>query len=97
MVSVTPIGTGLSLSHYIAVCVRTLQEAGLQCHLHAHGTNVEGDWEVLAGALRRCFERLQQEGVQRITLWLKVEMRADREPSLEAAVRSVERRLQPSV
>jgi len=93
MVSITPIGVGMSLSDYIATCVRVLQESGLQCQLHAHGTNVEGDWENLCFALYRCFESLQQQNVRRISLWLKVEMRSDREPSLEAAVRSVEAKL----
>ncbi len=93
MVSLTPIGVGMSLSAYIATCVRVLQEAGLHCQLHAHGTNVEGEWETLCTALARCFEQLQQQNVQRISLWLKVEMRSDREPSLEAAVRSVVEKL----
>jgi uncharacterized protein (TIGR00106 family) len=93
MVSITPIGVGMSLSAYIATCVQTLQEAGLRCQLHAHGTNVEGEWDSLCAALQRCFERLTEQGVQRISLWLKVEMRSDREPSLEAAVRSVEDKL----
>jgi uncharacterized protein (TIGR00106 family) len=93
MVSITPIGTGLSLSQYIATCVRTLQNAGLHCQLHAHGTNVEGEWETLCRALQECFHTLQHQGVQRISLWLKVEMRSDRTPSLEAAVRSVEEKL----
>lgn len=93
MVSIIPIGTGMSLSSYIATCVRTLREAGLLCELHAQGTNVEGEWETLCTALRECFERLQHQGVQRISVLLKVDMRADREPSLEAARRSVEAKL----
>ncbi|GBD06990.1 hypothetical protein HRbin21_00800 [bacterium HR21] len=93
MVSIIPIGSGMSLSPYIATCVRTLREAGLHCELHAEGTNVEGQWETLCTALRQCFERLQDQGVQRISVLLKVEMRSDREPSLEAARRSVESKL----
>ncbi len=93
LVSVTPIGTGLSLSHYIATCVQVLQQAGLRCQVHAHGTDVEGEWEQLCSALQECFARLQAQGVQRISLLLKVEMRSDRTPSLEAAVRSVQEKL----
>lgn len=93
MVSIIPIGTGLSLSPYIATCVRTLRDAGLHCELHAQGTNIEGEWETLCRALQQCFERLTAEGVQRISVLLKVEMRSDRPPSLEAARRSVEAKL----
>ncbi|MDW8225954.1 MAG: MTH1187 family thiamine-binding protein [Bacteroidota bacterium] len=97
MVGITPIGVGMSLSPYIATCVRTLREAGLTCQLHAHATDIEGDWGTLCSGLRQCFERLQKEHrVQRISLWLKVEMRSDREPSLEAAVQSVEQKLHAS-
>ena len=47
MISVIPIGAGLSLSRYVAACERVLSEAGLAPQLHAHGSNVEGDWDTV--------------------------------------------------
>ncbi len=38
-----PLGVGVSLSPYIAACERVLREAGLKVHLHAYGTNLEGE------------------------------------------------------
>jgi hypothetical protein len=42
---VVPIGVGVSVSKEIAICERILAAAGLKTHLHAYGTNIEGDWD----------------------------------------------------
>lgn len=39
---VVPLGVGVSVSKYIAECEKILNEAGLETHLHAYGTNVAG-------------------------------------------------------
>jgi uncharacterized protein (TIGR00106 family) len=93
MISVIPIGTGLSLSPYVAACERVLLEAGLSPVLHGHGTNVEGDWDAVMAAVKRCLEVLHGMGVPRISTFLKLGTRTDREPSLDAAVRSVREKL----
>lgn len=89
MFSVIPIGVGTSLSRYVAACERVLREAGLEPELHSHGTNVEGEWEVVFGALRRCHEVLHGMGAPRISTQVKLGTRTDRESSGEAMVRSV--------
>ena len=92
-VSVVPIGVGVSLSPYIAECERVFAEAGLKTALHAYGTNIEGDWEAVFAALRRCHERLHAMGVPRITASLRVGTRTDREQTMEDKVRSVQQKL----
>ena len=52
MFSVIPIGVGVSLSKYIAACEGVLEEAGLERQLHAHGTNVEGEWDDVMAAIK---------------------------------------------
>jgi hypothetical protein len=42
---VVPIDVGVSVSKEIAICERILSAAGLQTHLYAYGTNIEGDWD----------------------------------------------------
>ena len=93
MVSVIPIGAGLSLSPYVAACERVLTEAGLSPQLHAHGTNVEGEWDAVMAAVKRCHEVVHGMGAPRISTILKLGTRTDREVSLDAAVRSVRERL----
>jgi uncharacterized protein (TIGR00106 family) len=92
--SVIPIGVGLSLSRYIAACERILREAGLHYELHANGTNVEGEWEAVFGAIQRCHESLHAMGVPRISTSIKVGTRSDREQSLAGKVNSVKREME---
>ena len=42
---VVPIGVGVSVSEYVAACEKVLDDAGLKRHMHAYGTNVEGEWD----------------------------------------------------
>ena len=42
---VVPIGIGVSVSKEVAMCERILAAAGLKTHLHAYGTNIEGEWD----------------------------------------------------
>ncbi len=91
--SVVPLGVGVSLSRYVAACERILAEAGLNPQLHANGTNVEGEWEAVFGALRRCHEEVHRMGAPRITTTIRLGTRTDREQSMADKVRSVQDRL----
>jgi len=91
--AVVPLGVGLSLSRYVAECERVLREAGLKTVLHANGTNIEGDWEEVFAAVRRCHEALHNMGVPRVSATLRVGTRTDKVQSLEDKVRSVEEKM----
>ena len=90
---VVPLGKGLSVSAEVAACQRVLQEAELKTHLHAYGTNIEGEWDRVFAAIKRCHEVLHGMGVPRLSTSIKVGTRSDREPSMDAKVRSVEEKL----
>ncbi len=92
-ISIIPLGVGLSLSPYVAACEQVFIEAGLEPRLHANGTNVEGEWDAVLAALKVCHERLHEMGVPRIATNLRLGTRVDREPSMEAKLRSVEEKL----
>jgi uncharacterized protein (TIGR00106 family) len=94
MVSVIPLGAGLSLSKYVAACERILTEAGLDPKLHAHGSNVEGEWDAVMAAVKTCLEEVHDMGAPRIATFLKISTRTDREVSRDAAVESVRKRLE---
>jgi len=91
--SVIPLGVGLSLSSYVAACERVLREAGLEPQLHANGTNVEGEWDDIMAALKRCHEVLHDMGVPRIATNLRLGTRIDRASSMDDKVRSVEEKI----
>jgi uncharacterized protein (TIGR00106 family) len=91
--TIVPVGTGVSLSEYIAACERVLAKSGLTYELHANGTNVEGEWEEVFKAIRQCHEVLHTMGVPRIHTDIKVGTRTDRVQSMADKVQSVKRRL----
>ena len=90
---VVPVGVGISVSKYVAECQKILKEAHLKTHLHAYGTNIEGEWDTVFLAIRRCHERLHEMGSPRITTSIKVGTRTDRTQSMEDKIRSVEEKL----
>ncbi|HKJ95854.1 MAG TPA: MTH1187 family thiamine-binding protein [Gammaproteobacteria bacterium] len=92
-ISLIPIGTDVSLSAYVAACQRVLVGAGLEPDLHANGTNVEGDWDTVMDAVRRCHEAVHAMGVVRISSTVKLNTRTDRNQSLAETVGRVERRM----
>ncbi|SCZ52652.1 MTH1187 family thiamine-binding protein [Thiohalomonas denitrificans] len=91
---VIPIGTDVSVSAYIAACKTILDEAGLETELHANGTNIEGEWDRVFEAIKRCHERVHEMGAPRIQTLISVGTRTDKEQSLSDKVESVGRRTQ---
>jgi uncharacterized protein (TIGR00106 family) len=92
-ISIVPLGVGVSLSKYVAACERVLRDAGLEPKLHAFGTNVEGDWDAVVGAVRRCHDAVHALGAPRVSTTMKLSTRVDREQTLNDKVRSVEKQL----
>ncbi len=90
---VVPIGVGLSVSEYVTACERVLTEAGLKTRLHAYGTNIEGEWDAVFAAIKRCHETVHSMGAPRISTTLRVGTRTDRDQTMDHKVRSVEEKL----
>src|SRR5579872_3927066 len=88
-----PIGIGVSVSKEIAACEVVLQDAGLKTHLHAYGTNIEGEWDAVFAAIKRCHEVVHAMGASRISTTIKVGTRTDRDQTMEQKVRSVQEKL----
>ncbi len=90
---VVPLGVGVSVSQYIAACQRVLTDASLEPHLHAYGTTIEGEWDVVLAGVKRCHEIIHEMGAPRISTTIKLGTRTDREQSIKDKVRSVEEKL----
>jgi uncharacterized protein (TIGR00106 family) len=90
---VVPIGVGTSVSKEVAACERVLAEAGLKTKLHAYGTNIEGEWDDVFAAIKRCHEVVHAMGAPRITSTLRFGTRTDRQQNMEDKIRSVEEKL----
>lgn len=92
-VCVIPIGIGVSVSKEVTVCERIFEEAGLKRRLHAYGTNIEGEWDDVVGAIKRCHEALHEMGVVRISTTIRIGTRTDRDQTMDDKIRSVEEKL----
>lgn len=93
---VVPLGVGVSVSEYVAACQRVLEQSGLTYRMHGYGTNVEGEWDPVFAAVKRCHEVVHAMGAPRVTTSIRVGTRTDREQTLEEKIQSVERRLADS-
>lgn len=92
-ICLVPIGVGVSVSKYIAACQEVLVEAGLVPQLHAYGTTVEGEWDEVFAAVRRCHECVHKMGAPRISTTIKAGTRTDRQQTMADKVRSVKEQL----
>lgn len=90
---VVPVGTEVSVSKYVAACERVLEESGLVYQLHANGTNIEGEWDAVFAAVRRCHEVVHEMGAPRIHSMVSVGTRIDKQQSLDDKVASVKKQL----
>jgi uncharacterized protein (TIGR00106 family) len=91
--TIIPLGVGLSLSRYVAVCEKILKEAGLTVELHANGSNIEGEWDAVFTAVKRCHEQVHAMGAPRIATVMTFGTRTDRDQSLTDKVRSVREKM----
>ena len=90
---VVPLGVGVSVSEYVAACERILTDAELNPQLHAYGTNIEGDWDKVFAAIKRCHDEIHRMGAPRISTTLKFGTRTDREQTMADKDSSVETKL----
>ena len=90
---VVPMGVGVSVSKYVAECERVLEELGISHQLHPYGTVMEGEWDAVFDALRRCHERVHALGAPRISTSLRLGTRVDRDQTMQDKLDSVARLL----
>lgn len=90
---VIPLGVGVSVSEYVTACQRVLQDAGLEHQMHAYGTNVEGEWDEVFAAVKRCHEVVHEMGAPRVSTSMRIGTRTDREQSMQDKIDSVELKL----
>ncbi|MHB1766548.1 MAG: MTH1187 family thiamine-binding protein [Phycisphaerae bacterium] len=90
---VVPMGVGVSVSKHVAACQGVLREAGLKHQMHAWGTNIEGEWDAVFAAIKKCHETVHGMGAPRIVTSLKIGTRTDRVQTLEDKIRSVREKL----
>lgn len=92
-IMVSPGGVGISVSPYVAHCQKIFQEAGLNYQMHSYGTNVEGEWDNVMAAVKRCHDDLHEMGAVRITSHIKLGTRVDKDQTMQDKIDSVNEKL----
>ena len=90
---VVPMGVGVSVSKYVTECQKIFQSLELDVNMHAYGTNIEGEWDVVMEALKRCHETLHEMGAPRVGTTIRLGTRTDRSQTLEEKMNSVKDKL----
>lgn len=93
-ICIVPLGVGVSVSEYVTACQKVLQKSGLEHQMHAYGTNVEGEWDEVMAAVKRCHEIVHEMGAPRITTSMRLGTRTDREQTMDDKIQSVKNRLE---
>lgn len=91
---IIPMEVGMSVSQYVAECEKIFIDAGLRMHIHGYGTNLEGEWDDVFGALKRCHEKVHEMGAVRISSTLRFGTRTDRNQSIQDKIDSVKEKME---
>ena len=90
--SVTPVGTGESVSEYVARCLELVEASGLDYQLHSMGTIVEGKLDQVLELLEKCIEAVAKD-THRVSVVAKLDYRKDARGRLKGKIASVEKKL----
>ncbi|MCB1123512.1 MAG: MTH1187 family thiamine-binding protein [Verrucomicrobiae bacterium] len=88
-VCIVPVGSGVSVSKEVAACVKLLREANLNARTHGYGTNLEGDWDDVFSAIKRCHELLHASGTVRISTTIRAGTRIDKDQTVQDKIDKV--------
>jgi len=90
--SITPIGTGESVSGAVAEAVRLVRESGLANQTNAMFTNVEGEWDEVMTLLKACVMKIAEDA-PRVSAVIKIDYRPGVNEGLRTKVAAVEDKL----
>ena len=90
--TLVPVGTGISLSPYVAEVERILEKSGLNHELHANATNLEGEWDEVMAVVKKCYMRMRKD-CNRVSCSIKIDYRKGPKGRLSSKVSSVESQL----
>ncbi|MFQ6106281.1 MAG: MTH1187 family thiamine-binding protein [Thermoplasmata archaeon] len=88
-VSIFPIGEGVSLSKWVARCLRIIDESGLEYQMNPMGTVIEGEYDEVMDVIRRCHMAVLED-TERVSTYIKIDDRRGTVNAISKKVKSVE-------
>ena len=85
--TIFPVGSGESLSSYVAEAFKIIEGCGLPHEHHAMGTNIEGEWDELMPVINHCREKML-EMADRVYLAITIDERKGKSGRLNQKVKS---------
>ena len=96
-VSISPVGEGASVSHYVAAAVQVVRgQSRVKARLDPMFTTLEGDLDDIFALIRVMQEAVFEAGAVRVSSVIKIDDRRDRDVSMEAKLEAVEQLLRES-
>ena len=92
-ISIVHIGTGPSISSYVADCVRVLKKEKMHFELTAMGTNVEGSLKNLIAVALKMHQVPFKKGAQRVVTTIKIDDRRDKKITISGKKKAVQAKL----
>ncbi len=90
--SVIPIGTGVSVSQYVAECMKIVDASGIDYRMNPMGTVLEGDYDKVMGIVKECHMKVMGM-VPRVVTSIRIDDRKGATGGLEKKVKSVEEKV----
>ncbi len=87
--SVTPIGAGVSVSQYVAECMKIVDSSGIDYRINPMGTVLEGDYDRVMEVIRKCHMKVM-DMVPRAVTSVRIDDRKDAVGGMERKMKSVE-------
>jgi len=87
---IVPLGTGTSISKYVAQCHKVLDESGLKYQLTPMGTVVEGPLDKIMETVQKMHEVPFTNGAQRVSTSIRIDDRRDKQLTMEGKIKAVE-------
>ncbi|MDD1770004.1 MAG: MTH1187 family thiamine-binding protein [Methanomassiliicoccales archaeon] len=89
---VVPVGSGESLSKYVAECVKIVDRSGLKYELTSMSTIVEGELDEVLEVVKACHVRVREMS-DRVVTNIEIDDRKGANDEMHRKVQSVERKL----
>jgi uncharacterized protein (TIGR00106 family) len=93
-ITVIPVGTGASISKYVARAVEIIRESGLKYELSAMTTVVEGDLDSILALMKKVHESCFEGGAVRALTSLSVDERRDKDLTIDGKKAAIKEKLQ---
>lgn len=90
--SITPVGSGESVSASVAEAVRLVRESGLPNETNAMFTNIEGEWDEVMGVIKQCVDSIAEKA-PRVSVVIKLDHRPGVVDAMRHKLESVEAHL----